>query len=193
MWTAEQHAVDDKTQRLTLSEAGSPVSFARWLELLTESSPFRAQFNQALSSAPFAALFWELPALTRDATAREFECVLIDAPTLARMGPEPLAFSSYFRDAELAVSFDNLGGDAHLVVPTPHGPREHYTHLATFARRASTEQIDAFWSLVGQRVHARLSHTPVWVSTSGLGVGWLHVRLDQRPKYYNHRAYVLGG
>lgn len=30
---------------------------------------------------------------------------------------------------------------------------------------------------------------PIWLSTSGLGVYWLHVRLDTRPKYYNHDEY----
>jgi len=28
-----------------------------------------------------------------------------------------------------------------------------------------------------------------WVSTSGLGVAWLHVRVDSKPKYYSHEAY----
>lgn len=31
--------------------------------------------------------------------------------------------------------------------------------------------------------------TPVWISTSGLGVPWLHVRIDDRPKYYQHAPY----
>ena len=30
---------------------------------------------------------------------------------------------------------------------------------------------------------------PVWTSTSGLGVYWLHVRLDSRPKYYQHQPF----
>ena len=30
---------------------------------------------------------------------------------------------------------------------------------------------------------------PTWLSTAGMGVAWLHVRLDQRPKYYAHRPY----
>ena len=36
----------------------------------------------------------------------------------------------------------------------------------------------------------RLGGKPVWLSTAGLGVGWLHVRLDDRPKYYRHAPYV---
>jgi hypothetical protein len=29
----------------------------------------------------------------------------------------------------------------------------------------------------------------VWLSTAGAGVPWLHVRLDDAPKYYGHAAY----
>jgi hypothetical protein len=31
---------------------------------------------------------------------------------------------------------------------------------------------------------------PVWFSTSGMGVAWLHFRLDERPKYYTFRAFA---
>jgi hypothetical protein len=36
---------------------------------------------------------------------------------------------------------------------------------------------------------ARLSARPVWLSTAGAGVAWLHVRLDDRPKYYGFDEY----
>ncbi|MGB1216866.1 MAG: DUF6940 family protein [Saprospiraceae bacterium] len=29
----------------------------------------------------------------------------------------------------------------------------------------------------------------MWLSTAGLGVYWLHIRMDNRPKYYKHKAY----
>ena len=30
---------------------------------------------------------------------------------------------------------------------------------------------------------------PTWLSTAGMGVSWLHVRLDSQPKYYGFAAY----
>ena len=33
------------------------------------------------------------------------------------------------------------------------------------------------------------SQRPLWLSTNGLGVAWLHARIDARPKYYSHRPY----
>ena len=45
---------------------------------------------------------------------------------------------------------------------------------------------------VGAEVKSHLSRTselPVWVSTNGDGVAWLHVRIDERPKYYAYAPY----
>jgi hypothetical protein len=35
----------------------------------------------------------------------------------------------------------------------------------------------------------RLNEKPVWLSTAGGAVSWLHVRLDDRPKYYHYAMY----
>ncbi len=35
----------------------------------------------------------------------------------------------------------------------------------------------------------RVSRKPVWLNTAGGGVAWLHVRLDDRPKYYGYQNY----
>ena len=34
------------------------------------------------------------------------------------------------------------------------------------------------------------TESPVWVSTAGMGVSWLHVRFDSRPKYYRWGEYT---
>jgi hypothetical protein len=91
------------------------------------------------------------------------------------------------------VSFPNLGGDARLVVPTPQPgtPAPTYAHLARFCRQAPVAQLAALWRAVGTEVLAWWAGTtaPLWLSTSGLGVGWLHVRLDSRPKYYSYQPF----
>jgi hypothetical protein len=38
---------------------------------------------------------------------------------------------------------------------------------------------------------AQLGSTPIWLSTAGDGIAWLHVRLDSRPKYYSYGPYRL--
>ena len=94
--------------------------------------------------------------------------------------------------AEVA-GFWNLGGDAFLVAPCPRAPPgaypHAYAHLAAFARTAPADQQQAFWRAVGAAVAENLAERPLWVSTNGLGVAWLHVRLDEWPKYYTYEPY----
>ena len=63
-------------------------------------------------------------------------------------------------------------------------------HIASFVREASREQVHSLFEAVGVEVEERLQEvSPLWVSTSGMGVFWLHVRLDSRPKYYTYAPY----
>ena len=52
------------------------------------------------------------------------------------------------------------------------------------SKRSGRPSVHAMDSRVGAR--------PIWLSTAGHGVAWLHVRLDSRPKYYLHAPYREG-
>jgi hypothetical protein len=84
------------------------------------------------------------------------------------------------------VCFNNLGADALLVVPCPISASANYSHIGAFHRSAPQGQLHTFWKVVAQSVLARLGPQPLWLSTAGGGVDWLHMRLDDRPKYYRH-------
>ena len=73
--------------------------------------------------------------------------------------------------------------------------RSDGAHFASFLRGGSREQTHELLRAVGAAVDARMSEVddgarPLWVSTSGSGVSWLHVRLDERPKYYTFQPYA---
>ena len=145
-------------------------------------------FIDELRAVPHDAYLWETPPIRASTVDRPFEYQCIDAPTLARVRPMDTAFAEHWQGTAV-VTFANLGRDATLVVPEPLGPAKHYTHLAAFVRHAPEDQVLALWRAVGEAAQARLSERPVWISTSGLGIYWLHVRLDDRPKYYAHAPY----
>ena len=108
--------------------------------------------------------------------------------------------------------FQNLGGDAILIAPTDwkESPSSSssscYGHLANFVRGASDEQNVQLWQIVAETLSDRLlgssppssattmtaaSSEPVWFSTAGTGVAWLHFRLDSRPKYYLYQPFTF--
>ena len=190
MWTTQSAPLPyHRGLRFTLACDSRPATFADIVRALRTEEAFRTFFNSLLAEAPYSAFRWETPAVTADTVSRAFEFVLLDSLGLAAH-PDPEAFGDYFRDAAGdVVTFPNLGGDAVLVVPCPLVNSAAYGHLAAFVRLAPESQRHALWQAVGEALERRLGERPVWLSTAGGGVAWLHVRLDDRPKYYGYAAY----
>ena len=190
MWRIESSRFDAGTLRWSeISVSGSAMSFQQVCAAWQSDEGFRAFWVDNLRGLPFDAYCWECPPVNERNRLRPFECVFIASPSLARMEPEPGVFAGHFRQDRDVVTFENLGGDAVLVTPCPAGDRD-FSHLAQFTRAASPAQQDAYWHAVGDAVGARIGTRPMWLSTAGHGVAWLHVRLDSSPKYYRHREYM---
>lgn len=166
---------------------------ATWAEVLAglqdpADLSLRAGLRLTLAAAPFSAFFWETCPVGPGTQDRLFQCVLVESPELSRIRADPEPFARHFVRPEGPPirSFANIGRDALLVVPFPQGPPAAYAHIATFMREGDPAQVDALWRRTGRVLAGRLKRErgPVWVSTSGLGVSWLHIRLDRRPKYF---------
>ena len=191
MWSIRPVVVEkDKTMLYRIFSQDKTLSFEEMIRLWQEDNAFCSFFKEALAKAPWPAFFWEMPALYRHALDRTAEFVLINSPQLVRVSSDTSAFQAYFEDQNsLTVNFTNLGGDARLLAPLPLGAVENYTHLARFVRHAPKEQQMTLFQQLGNMIHQSLGERPLWVSTSGLGVHWLHIRLDEKPKYYQHMPY----
>jgi hypothetical protein len=188
MWTARRDKIDGGL-RFAVERDSQPATFKDVVDAWQIDASFREWFNSLLADVPFTAFRWETPAVTISTVTRPFEFVILDAPGLARR-LEPDAFEQHFAGAKAGVVvFPNLGGDALLVVPCPIAEPSAYGHLAAFVRLAPNEQRHSLWQLVGETMARRIAAEPVWLSTAGAGVSWLHVRLDNRPKYYGHGPY----
>lgn len=166
------------------------ATFADVLRGWQGDEAFRSELNAVLAGASYPAFRWETPPVTDATVTRPFEFVLLDSPELARH-PDPEAFAEHFVGAPEAdvVVFPNLGGDAIMIVPRPIALPSAYGHLAAFVREAPEPQRHALWQSVGEAMARRVSAKPAWLSTAGAGVAWLHVRLDDRPKYYGFEPY----
>ena len=178
--------------RYRLIQESRPLSWSDVVDRWQSDHSFRSFFISILVDAPFPAYFWETPPVTVATTNNEFEFVLVDSPQLEGVRPNVQAFAKYFASAESGTSvveFPNLGGDAHLVVPCPRKPLSAYSQISAFARGAPNDQQHELWAMVGATLERQLGPKPVWLNTSGLGIYWLHIRLDSTPKYYTHEPY----
>ncbi|MDJ0888113.1 MAG: hypothetical protein QNI89_12460 [Desulfobacterales bacterium] len=173
-----------------IEDDSAPVSYADAIRLWQSDSDFRAFFIDLLSDSPFPAFRWETPPVTMATADKPFEFVLLDAPEIA-LASDPGPFATYFDSAAPGgvVEFPNLGGDAILIVPCPGDPLADFGHLGAYLRNARELQQDQLWKAVGSAMQRRISSQPVWLNTAGGGVAWLHIRLDDRPKYYGYAPY----
>jgi hypothetical protein len=190
MWSWSCEVPDKRTRRYFARSGDRALTWGEVLSLWQGSAAFRQAFTGLLAAAPFEAFRWETPGITAGDTQSGFEFVLVDSPELATP-PDPQPFEDHFRDAGGAsvICFRNLGGDAQLVVPCPLADEQTCAHLATFVRTAPETQRHALWVEVSLAMSSRLGARPVWLSSAGGGVAWLHLRLDDRPKYYAYRPY----
>ena len=171
---------------------GVVLTFANVLNRWQFDEAFRGYFISLLQDSSFSGYRWETPSVTIGTVDRPFEFVLINTPGFATRRPDSKTYARYFTDADDEsgiVTFTNLGGDATLIVPSPRTVDSAYGHLAAFVRNAPRTQVDGIWRTIGAQVESRIGEAPLWLSTAGGGVAWLHVRLDAQPKYYGHAAY----
>lgn len=190
MWTTRRAPLlDHDGFRLTIDLDARPATVAELAAAWQADAGFRELFNASLADAPFHAFRWETPGVTLDTATRAFECVLLNDADLDRK-PDPQPFAQHLARASGQVAtFANLGGDAILVAPRQLAAPSAYGHLAAFVRQAPPAQGHALWQAVGGALTQRLGQQPVWLSTAGAGVAWLHVRLDNRPKYYGYAPF----
>lgn len=191
VFNAKLEIESDHVHKYAITTKGRSVSYAEALDLWLEDTGFCSFFVSLLSESRFAAYRWESPPITKSTATRGFEFVLVNSPALNRAS-DTQTFADHFTNNDCndgIVVFHNMGKDAILIVPSPRGLSSAYVHLAAFVRGAADRQKCVLWRVVGQTVKQSLTERPLWVSTAGDGVAWLHVRLDARPKYYAYALY----
>jgi hypothetical protein len=188
------HPVDGAAQPAWLvgiyGTGGVPARWGDWLAALSASPAAGAALSAALVALPVDAIFLEFCPITAATRGSWVAAVARVAPGLGARPPSPAAFAARLAggSAPEVRTFPNTSGDAQLVVPCPPaagGSAAAYGHLLSFLRGAPAAQVGALWAAAATALRARLSARPgpAWLSTSGLGVPWLHIRVDDRPKY----------
>jgi len=192
MWSSKSTTLEDHVHNITLYDGETQLTYEAVISLWRNDPGFRDFYFSILKDTPFAAFFWENPPVTASTLGRSYEFVLIDTPQLARITADSSPFQDRFNPTEsdqTVITFGNLSQDAELIVPCPLAPHSFYTHFASFIQYAPEHQKHDLFISLAKELDGRINDNPIWVSTSGLGVYWLHIRLDIRPKYYSHLPY----
>ncbi len=181
--------LNNKTVKYVLFIEGSTISFSDWMRFMLTSKEFVLNFNRIFEESSIPSFFWEVKPITKDSLDLPFEFVLVESARLQLIKQNSSAFETYFHNNDLAATFPSLRKDAQLIVPTPISEQTNYSQISNFSRSAEQRQIIEFWKRVVYVYSKTIGAKKKWLSTSGLGVYWLHVRVDSRPKYYQHSDY----
>jgi hypothetical protein len=196
MWRAQLDTDDQNVYKVRLFENSDSLCFDDVIRDWHGNHEFRSFYISILKDSPFDAFFWEHPPLTESNLRQAYEFVLVNSPQLSSVRADPKPFSREFHSqaySQSIIRFENLGGDAELVVPRPLAAESFYSHFANFLRNAPQEQAHQLFVILAETMKNKIGHEPIWISTSGLGVYWLHIRLDKRPKYYTYQPYKAKG
>ena len=181
----------DKGVRLKIEQSGKELTFSEVLNLWKDHSEFTTWYIDSLNALGFEEFFWEHPALKTAFLNKPYELVVLKSTGFARRAINETAFAEKFNSQKSIAVFPNLGNNAVLVVPAKETNAEIYKHLSSFLRSDALPQKLELFQKVAETVFSELSNNKtIWLSTAGMGVIWLHVRLDERPKYYKSNAYL---
>ena len=191
IWKSESKFINSPNVcQFIILQGDRQINYRDAISLWQQDASFRTFFNSVLADCSYQAYFWETPPITIDNCDRPFEFVLVNNSRLANVSPNQNSFKQYFTAGKDVITFSNLRKDALLIVPSPLQDPATYTHIAAFVCKAPKAQQHLLWQILGKAIEQQLSKQPLWVSTSGLGVSWLHIRLDSVPKYYSFKPYV---
>lgn len=190
-WIAKRTPANSMASTVRLLSRHKELRISDVLDLLSDDESFRGFFTLSIISASYGAYFWEACPISEESLGKTFEYCQTKASFLAGIEADPGPFSNQFglAGSSSVLAFKNMGGDATLIVPRPISSDTIYGHLSGFLLSATAAQISDFWKLAATTIKAQRSSAPLWLSTAGLGVSWLHLRIDSRPKYFRYEPY----
>jgi len=186
------------------TKTGDAVSMKEGMKRLSgdavESMHMALDLSKLIADSPYEGVFFETPGVdAKSVSTTTMEFVLVNAPSLAQYAesrPDEASFAEHLGSCskeQTVCAFDNLGRDARLIAPrkTPIGAKDAkvYSHLASFVWGATEYQIADLWRLAASEYLRAVQSEKTWFSTNGMGVAWLHIRLDSRPKYYQYAPF----
>lgn len=183
-------AKNEQGARCRFTQNGSILSFGEVLDLWQSSKEATKKYVQEIKTLGFDQCYWEHPALIKSYLDLPYECMILRTDHFSRRQVDTASFSAHLHQEQMVAVFDNLGRDARLVVPTLKAEQEHYKHLGAFLHFAPTDQVLEVFNATGNSMREEIEKGKrIWLSTAGLGVIWLHIRLDTVPKYYKTKTY----
>ena len=162
------------------------VTAITFFTLLASNETFRNEIIQIFVASKFNNAFWEFPAYCTSSAQNIAEFVLVETSGFGKA--DSSSFKEYLANKEdnQTVMFKNLSGDTNLItINSSNTKNQTFCHIMEFMKNSTYENKHKLLKKIGEEM---LNHTngtnPVYLSTHGHGVPWLHIRICVKPKYY---------
>ncbi len=172
----------------TIQDHGRALTVDELITGLVGRQELRALLTQDIREGGGQGCFFECAPMSPGRGEEVFRYVVLPSAAVAGLRPDPSPFRGKL--GAPVNRFRNLSGGSWLIAPSPRAATDS-ANLSRFLQTAPESVIDALWVEAGLALADWLERRrrKVWLSTSGLGVSWLHLRLDSRPKYITHQPY----
>ncbi len=183
-------AINEQGVRFRFTLDNEELSSQQVLNYWQSSPEALSSYILEIKKLGFDQFYWEHPAIDSETLQLPYECMLIKTEHFNRRKVDPVPFAEYLNIANPVAVFDNLGRNARLIVPSMKSSPEHYKHMGAFLNSAPDSQVMELFRALGKNTLEEINkRRQIWISTAGLGVIWLHIRLDTVPKYYKTKTY----
>lgn len=135
--------------------------------------------------------FYETSVIYKDLNS-EYKEKFIQSNKFNKLEQNSITYKPYFEKSgcKNVVVFLNLDKTCKLVVPQPRNGK-NYTTIKNFIDNASLSQQKAFWKRASSEIKKSLKNDDkLYVSTHGLGISYFHLRLENKPKYYQTKSFI---
>lgn len=117
-----------------------------------------------------------------------FEFVIIKTDSFNNLITNGSSFEKYLKNKIDAISFTSPSGTI-LLIPGMLKDKKTYLDISNFIKYASKSQIVHFFKKVSDLV-LNCQFDKIYVSTHGLDVHYLHLRISETPRYYSYTPYI---
>lgn len=172
------------------------LTYENFYELIRISPKLINDIISILKASPFESYYLEFSPVSWNSLAeRTFEFVIIKTTGFI-MKTDMVTFgeTNINTNSNNVFTFPNLSKKSILVSPCyNHNYNINiYNNIGTFMRSSNLEQQFLLFSTVFAQLLTQLKkniNNFLWLSTHGKGVAWLHVRIDDNPKYISYQPY----
>jgi hypothetical protein len=193
-WT--QNIIDNYIIVYRITKNKNYLSYENFYESIKSSEKLINDIITILKSITFESYYLEFNPTSWNSLANTiFEFVIIKTTSFTNK-TDIITFgeSNINTNSNNIYTFYNLSKSSILI--SPHYNHNYniniYNNIGTFMRSSNLEQQFLLLAIVFTQYLVQLKKNQnklLWLSTHGKGIGWLHVRIDNSPKYISYQPY----